>query len=639
MSLTKAFARRILAISPLVAGAAFLAIAAFTPSIAMAGPTLTIYHDFAPNPTDPSVNPFNSSHTVVAQLSGVCAENSGPSDGDGEGTPCLVNTDCQDFANDEICDFSGSSGVPVGFQIKGTNGQIIDFTPTDVSGQVTKTYLDVNGPGTDTIQACADLGEGSGIDDSVATCLTDSEASEDIPSNILTKDWVPTVVLSPPGAFNLVGGSHTVTATLNGVSGVCTGTSTVCTSDAVCGAGNTCDFSGHLLGIKITGGPNAIPANDTGLVATNPKGQVSLTYSDLGGPGTDTIQACADSDALDLNVGACLADAAAGGGDSPFDDIASNVAKKTWSAVNVALTPLLAFNPVGVNHVVTATAAGISKRCAAAQGFGICTTDADCSSVAGSCSFAGYPVFFAVTGNCVGGNNGGAICTNNAQCNSNFCSGGPNLGQQTTGVTNTSGAATGTFTSTVEGQDRIQACLDGDPSAFGVDDELGGGFFMCINDFNEGDIPSNTVIKNWFANFVTGGGGVNVGSGAKKKNLQGSGIVGKAGLAGIQGDWQAVSQISGKTVACHFNTFTSIAFSGPPATNPPSTHNTATFTTGPGKCNDGSSPILTVTIVDLGEGNKVPRDTLNIVSSDARFATGGTLPLVTGNYQVHSITP
>jgi hypothetical protein len=363
-----------------------------------------------------------------------------------------------------------------------------------------------------------------------------------------------------------------------------------------------------------------------------------LTYSDTLA-GTDTIQACADFDVADADVDACLIDAAAGGGDSPFDDIASNVGQKTWSAVNVALTPLLAFNPIGAPHVVTATGAGISKRCAAAQGFGECTSDAQCSNVVGSCTLAGYPVFFAVTGNCVGGNNGGAICTNNLQCNSNVCSGGPNLGQETTGVTNASGAATGTFTSALEGQDRIQACLDGDPSAFGIDDEIGGGFIMCINDLNEGDIPSNTVVKNWFANFVTGGGGVNVGSGAKKKNLQNSGIVGKAGLAGIQGDWQAVSQISGKTVACHFNTFTSIAFSGGPATSPPSTHSVATFTTGPGKCNDGSNTSLVVTITDLGEGKKVPRDTISVTSNNPSFATGGTLPLVTGNYQVHSITP
>jgi len=444
MSLTKAFARRILAISPLIAGAAFLALAAFTPSIAMAGASLTIYHDSAPpsNGADPSVNPFNSSHTVVAQFSGVCAEVADTPDNDGEGSPCLVDSDCNDFLVDEFCDLSGTSGVPVGFHILGTNAQDIDFSTTNGSGQVSTTYSDTNGPGTDTIQACADLGEGSGIDDSVATCLTDSEA-EDIPSNTLTKDWVPTVVLSPPGAFNLVGGSHTVTATLNGVVGKCTVTATACTSDAACSGGNTCDFSGFALGIKVTSGPNTGgPGTDNGLVATNSKGQVTMTYSDTLA-GTDTIQACSDGDFADANVGACLTDAAAGGGDSPFDDIASNVAQKTWSAVNVALTPLIAFNPIGVPHVVTATSAGISKRCAAAQGFGPCTSDAQCSSVVGSCTFAGYPVFFAVVGTCTGGNNGGATCVGNSNCNSNVCTGGPNLGQQTTGVTDANGATTG----------------------------------------------------------------------------------------------------------------------------------------------------------------------------------------------------
>src|SRR6267142_6283511 len=119
MLLTKAFARRILAISPLVAGAAFLALAAFAPSIASAAPTLTIYHDFAPPfaGTDPSVNPFNSSHTVVGQLSGVCVEDTTiePADGDpAEGLSCLNDGDCGDA--DEICDFSGVSGVAVAFR-------------------------------------------------------------------------------------------------------------------------------------------------------------------------------------------------------------------------------------------------------------------------------------------------------------------------------------------------------------------------------------------------------------------------------------------------------------------------------------------------------------------------------------------
>ena len=636
MLLTKAFARRILAISPLVAGASFLALAALTPSTAMAQRTLTIYHNFVPPfaGTDPSVNPFNSSHTVVGQLSGVCAEPVGEFDGDGEGDACLVDSDCPDSAGDEFCDLSGVPGVAVGFRILGQNAQDISRT-TDSSGQASMTYSDVNGPGTDTIQACADFD----TPETITACLTDSEPGDDIPSNTLTKDWVPTVVLNPPGAFNLPGATstHTVTATLNGVMGFCNGgIPTACTSDIACLGDGACDFSGYLLGIKVTSGPNLGGLHtDTGLVSTDSKGQVTMLYSDLGGPGTDLIQACADlgeggpDDGGD--VGTCLSD------NEPLEDIASNVAPKVWSAKNLALTPLIAFNPIGVPHVVTATSAGIGKRCAAAQGFGPCTSDLQCSNVVGSCSLAGYPVFFAVVGTCTGGNNGGATCVSNSDCNSNVCSGGPNLGQNTTGVTDANGVTTGTFNSVLEGQDRIQACLDGDPSSFGVTDDTG--LIECINDFNEGDVPGNTVVKNWFANFVTGGGGVNVGSGAKKKNLQGSGIVGKAGLAGIQGDWQAVSQISGKTVACHFNTFTSIAFSGPPATKPPSSHNTATFTTGPGKCNDGSSPILTVTIVDLGEGNKVPRDTLNIVSSDSRFSTGGTLPLVTGNYQVHSITP
>src|SRR5882672_6339204 len=182
MLLTKAFARRILAISPLVAGAAFLALAAFTPSIASAT-SLTIYHDSAPPSagTDPSVNPFNSSHTVVGQLSGVCIASGDVEDGD-EGGSCLSDSDCQPDifgGNDEVCDFSGVTGVGVAFRITGTNAHDIDFSPTNGSGQVSINYPDANGPGTDTIQGCADLGDG-GIDDDVSACLTDDEPDEDI---------------------------------------------------------------------------------------------------------------------------------------------------------------------------------------------------------------------------------------------------------------------------------------------------------------------------------------------------------------------------------------------------------------------------------------------------------------------------
>jgi hypothetical protein len=435
MLLSKAFARKILATSPLVAGAALLALAAFTPSTATAAPTLTIYHNFVPPNagTDPSINPFNSSHTIAGQLSGVCAETSPEIDSDGEGSPCLVNSDCADFLVDEFCDLSGNSGVPVALHITGTNAQDTPFTSTDVSGQVSITYSDANGPGSDTIQGCADVG-GESI--SATGCLTDSEPLDDFPSNTLTKDWIPTVVLSPPGAFNLTGGSHTVTATLNGVLGVCNGgIPTACTSDIACLGDGACDFSGHSLGIKVTSGPNLGGLHtDTGLVSTDSKGQVTMLYSDLGGPGTDFIQACADlfNDG-DFDLSACLTDAAAGGGDSPFDDIASNVSRKVWSAQIAKLTPAVAFNPIGVQHQLTTTLSGFANICS--DGTKTCSTNTDCTLPA-TCGQAGYPVFFAVVGTCTGGNNGGAICTSNSNCNSNVCTGGPNLGELGSSTTN-----------------------------------------------------------------------------------------------------------------------------------------------------------------------------------------------------------
>lgn len=190
----------------------------------------------------------------------------------------------------------------------------------------------------------------------------------------------------------------------------------------------------------------------------------------------------------------------------------------------------------------------------------------------------------------------------------------------------------------MEGKDTIQACVDGDPNGFGLSDDGLNGFLMCYHDAaTETDVPTNTVTKFWFANYITGGAGVAVPG--TKKTLQFSGIVGSATGPGINGEYQAVSKLGPKTVSCHYDTFTSLVFSGPPTINPPSTHNTAMFTTGPGKCNDGTSNTLTVTGVDNIEGSKNPPDTINVTSTDPRFDTGGTQPLATGNLQVHSIVP
>jgi hypothetical protein len=67
--LTKAVARRIRATNWIVAGAAILALAAFAPSKALAQ-TVTLTPGAATNPT-------GVTHTVTAQVTGICSENSG----------------------------------------------------------------------------------------------------------------------------------------------------------------------------------------------------------------------------------------------------------------------------------------------------------------------------------------------------------------------------------------------------------------------------------------------------------------------------------------------------------------------------------------------------------------------------------
>ena len=592
-------------------------------SVALAQATITLTPDNA-------FNLVGTTHTVTATLDSYAFCDTGSN----AGAACSIDADCFDQGG-EVC---SKAGFPIGFVINtGPNSAGSDTTvnlSTDINGQVDFTYTGSGGPGIDTIQACGDL---FFIDpgETTAECISeDGQGDGDVASNIVTKEWgVATLVLTPPGAYNLTGTSHTVKATINGF-GLCDGGSndgSYCSIDSDCES-DVCSSEGIPVGFQVTGQNSADTAVDA--QQTDVNGQVSFTYPDTNGAGVDTILACADLfvDAYEL-TSECLGEVG-----SDWTDIGSNPAQKVWSAVHLDLTPVSAYNPIGTTHVLTATLSGMPKHCAAGQGFGVCSTDADCSNVSGSCTYAGYPTFFAGVGECSGGINGGAACTVDGDCDSNDCSGGPNLGELLVGVTNAAGVATTSYSSTVEGEDKLQACLDGDPAGFGIDDEDTSTLIGCLKDVGEFDIPSNIATKGWFANFITGGAGTYA-TVNKKKTMQFSGIIGKdSGLPGIHGQWNAVAKdgTTGKTVSCHFDTFTKLVFSGPAAKTPASTHNTATWTTGPGKCNDGSTPILTAIAVDYGEGKKVPRDTIN-VTGDSRFDTGGTKALTTGNLQVHSI--
>lgn len=87
-----------------------------------------------------------------------------------------------------------------------------------------------------------------------------------------------TVGLSPATASNPVGGTHTVTAFTQ--------------------ASNGTPVPGVTIRFEVTSGPNA---GKTGTGITGADGKVSFTYTDTGGPGTDTIQAFIGT-ALSSNV-------------------------------------------------------------------------------------------------------------------------------------------------------------------------------------------------------------------------------------------------------------------------------------------------------------------------------------------------
>jgi hypothetical protein len=89
------------------------------------------------------------------------------------------------------------------------------------------------------------------------------------PSNLPCGVAVVGITISPISATNVVGQSHTVTATLVNQLGV--------------------PQPGITVSFTVTGGPNA---GVTGTGVTNASGQCSFTYTGSGGIGTDQIKAC-----------------------------------------------------------------------------------------------------------------------------------------------------------------------------------------------------------------------------------------------------------------------------------------------------------------------------------------------------------
>jgi len=161
-----------------------------------------------------------------------------------------------------------------------------------------------------------------------------------------------------------------------------------------------------------------------------------------------------------------------------------------------------------------------------------------------------------------------------------------------TATTDESGEATFCYTGTAPGEDTITATL------------------------GDVDIP---VTKYWFQdNFLTGGGTIKDG---KKPFANISGNVGFLPDGTIVGNFNIVDHVNKNQYKCH-NAFTSLVFSGAPATSPPASYNTATFI---GDFTDK-------------DGNVLQDVSIEIVDNDESGGGADTvigIPLSGGNFQVH----
>ena len=603
-------------------------------------------------------NPVGATHTVTAQVAGVCAETTSEVDSDGEGSPCVNDSQClalDSAGADEKCDFSGVAGETILIGVVGgpNSGAFTTSATVDPNGQAIFQYSS-SIPGVDTIQGCLDT-EGpdeNGLSTAadLAMCIADGPAEGDFPSNQVTKHWftTPVVTLTPASSTNPAStasatSSHTVTAQVTGGKlGTCTaGTNigaacdvaTVATDCA--GSNPVCDVSGFSIEFGVISGPNA---GDLGVgPPTDVNGVTSQTYNDpVGVTGLDTIQSCLDVDLVSGDGGvetaaSCIAESASDGADVP-----SNTVVKRWQgtptvmlfnedlaatlvaqAINPAAPPVFtkadAFNPVGSSHTVEAVVSGGK--------LGICTN-------AGPHFDLGCDVATAAT-DC-------ASPTSTAKCDASgllvgftVLPGGQNPGDflPTTWVnTDMNGVAIDSYTDTNgAGKDLIEACLDTDTS--GSNDE-NAGVASCIADAATtefGDYATNEVTKYWLSKFVTGGGKVVIG---KTWDTFG-GVVGQkpGSLTALTGEWQQQAHAAkGGNTQCHWNTFTKFALSCSIA-NCGTQPNTVVFTTGPGPGTCGSE---TVQIID---GQKKP-DTIQVIATNPALNVPAS-SLVSGNFTIH----
>ncbi len=192
---------------------------------------------------------------------------------------------------------SVAAGVGVAISIDaGPNALLLADAVSNASGQVALSYTGGPNPGTDVV-------EFSGfVDDQVVRCAA-------------TKTWVaaqPTCDAEPTTAVNPVGSQHTVTATFR--------------------RGTGAPAAATAVSINVTSGPNAPVHADA---VTNAAGRVTFAYTGGANAGTDTITFSGTVDGQPVQCAAA----------------------KTWVVVRPSceVVPNMAENPVGTDHVVTAS--------------------------------------------------------------------------------------------------------------------------------------------------------------------------------------------------------------------------------------------------------------------------------------------
>jgi hypothetical protein len=163
-------------------------------------------------------------------------------------------------------------------------------------------------------------------------------------------------------------------------------------------------------------------------------------------------------------------------------------------------------------------------------------------------------------------------------------------------------------------------------------------FAACNADVND-NVAETTVTKTWVENFLTGGG--RIGPDKKPPTYTFGGTIGvnpstDETQPDFIGQWE-INKHTTPIAACHFDTFASLVFSGPPTQSPPSNHNTADVNMS-GTCTPSGIAVAGhLHVVDVGEpGNGA--DTIAYTC----FVGCSTLPsfsgtLTGGNLQVHQI--